>query len=109
MKMSINGRFLLQDVTGVQRVAIEFVRALDRLLAEGAFPGLEATLWLPRAGTLVTQLPLRSVQVRREGRSTGHVWEQIELPRLAGPSVLLCLGNTAPVGRLIKGIEPTYV
>lgn len=108
MKLSVNGRFLLQDVTGVQRVAIEFVRALDDLLSDGAFPGLEVTLWAPRAGTLVTELPLKSVKVRREGRLTGHTWEQVELPRLARRSALLCLGNTAPVVRLIARRGPTY-
>lgn len=108
MKLSVSGRFLLQDVTGVQRVAIEFVQALDDLLFEGAFPGLEVTVWVPRAGVLVTQLPLKSVKVRREGRFTGHLWEQIELPRLAARSVLLCLGNTAPVVRLITRRAPTY-
>jgi glycosyltransferase involved in cell wall biosynthesis len=108
MKLSINGRFLLQDVTGVQRVAIEFVRALDKLIGEGAFPGLDATLLVPRNGTLVTELALRSVLFRREGRLTGHAWEQLELPGLAGKSALLCLGNTAPVARLLRASNPTY-
>lgn len=108
MKLSIDGRFLTQDVTGVQRVAIEFVRALDELIAEGAFPGLDVTLWVPRAGTVVTVLPLKSVKICRAGRLTGHAWEQLELPRLAGRSILLCLGNTAPVLRLATGRAPTY-
>lgn len=108
MKLSVNGRFLLQDVTGVQRVAIEFIRALDALLSDGAAPGLEVTVWVPRGGVLVTPLRLQSVEVRREGRLTGHLWEQIELPRLAARSVLLCLGNTAPVVRLITRQSPTY-
>lgn len=108
MRLSVNGRFLLQEVTGVQRVAVEFVQALDELLSEGAFPGLEATIWLPRAGMLVTQLDLKSVKVRREGRLTGHAWEQLDLPRLAGRSALLCLGNTAPIVRLIRRRAPTY-
>lgn len=109
MNLSINGRFLLQDVTGVQRVAIEFVRALDGLLTEASFPGLEVTLWLPRTGQLITDLPLKSVKIRRGGRMSGHVWEQLELPRLARRSVLLCLGNTTPVARLIARRRPTYV
>lgn len=108
MKLSVNGRFLLQDVTGVQRVAIEFLRALDDLLSEGEFPGIEVTVWVPRAVPLITQLPLKSVKIRREGRLTGHAWEQLELPRLVGRSSLLCLGNTAPIARLIANKAPTY-
>lgn len=34
----INGRFLMQPVTGVQRVAREVVRAMDRLLADDVLP-----------------------------------------------------------------------
>lgn len=109
MKLAINGRFLLQDVTGVQRVAIEFVRALDELLSQGCFPGVEATVWAPSSGALVTDLDLCSIPIRRAGRLSGHAWEQFELPRLAGGSALLCLGNTAPVSRLVRHRSPTYV
>ena len=49
LRLFINGRFLTQDVTGVQRVGIEFVNALDTLLAEGEFPGSRSpSLRLPR-------------------------------------------------------------
>ena len=108
MKLSINGRFLLQDVTGVQRVAIEFVRTLDDMLSKGSFPDLEVTIWTPQAGRLVTDLPLKSILLRRAGRFSGHAWEQVELPRLAGQSALLCLGNTAPALRLARRREPTF-
>lgn len=103
MELVVNGRFLLQDVTGVQRVGIEFVRALDRMLESGEYPGLDVELVVPARGDLVTTPPLRRVRLRRAGRTTSHLWEQVELPRLAGRRPLLCLGNTAPVPRLLTG------
>ncbi|WP_299057110.1 glycosyltransferase family 1 protein [uncultured Nocardioides sp.] len=100
-RLSIDGRFLLQDVTGVQRVAIELVRALDALLARGALPGLEVVLWVPRRGELVTTPHLEAVELRRAGRLSSHAWEQLELPGLVGSDPLLCLGNLAPLALLL--------
>ena len=108
LHLAINGRFLSQDVTGVQKVALEFVAALDRLLVSGEYPGLRADLLVPARGPLVSNPPLRAVKVRRVGRMTGHVWEQLELPRLVGGKPLLCLGNLAPVPRLLFGRAPVY-
>ena len=34
MKIIINGRFLTQDITGVQRVAHEIVKELDKISKE---------------------------------------------------------------------------
>ena len=108
VRLNINGRFLLQDVTGVQRVAIEFVRALDVMLTEGAFPGLEVVVWLPRRGTLVTTPTFRAIELRRAGRLSSHAWEQLELPALVGSGPLLCLGNLAPLVLLLTGRPPTH-
>lgn len=107
-RLAIDGRFLLQDVTGVQRVAIEFLLALDDLLVDGELPGLEVTLWVPGRGRLVTDPALRAVRLRRAGRLTSHAWEQLELPRLAGSDPLLCLGNVAPLARLLPGRPPVH-
>lgn len=103
LRVVVDGRFLLQDVTGVQRVAIELVEALDQLMAEGWFPGLEVELLLPRRGEIITHLDLEVVRIRRAGRLTAHAWEQLELPVLAGRDPLLCLANLAPVASLLAG------
>lgn len=100
-RLSIDGRFLLQDVTGIQRVAIELVTALDTLLARGALPGLEVVLWVPRRGELVTTPRFEAVRLRRAGHLTSHAWEQLELPGLVGSDPLLCLGNLAPLPLLL--------
>jgi glycosyltransferase involved in cell wall biosynthesis len=93
----INGRFLAQGVTGVQRFARETVKALDALLAEGVVDagGAEVVLLVPRA--VRAPPPLARIRVRRCGRLRGHAWEQLELPRASRDGVLLNLCNTAPL------------
>jgi glycosyltransferase involved in cell wall biosynthesis len=93
----INGRFLAQPVTGVQRYAREVVKALDALLREGVVDagGAEVTLLMTRDGVDVP--PLSRIRVRRAGRLVGHAWEQLELPHLSRGGVLLNLCNTAPL------------
>ena len=103
MRLNIDGRFLLQDVTGVQKVAVELVQALDVMLAEGSLPDLEVVVLAPRRGTLVTDPDYKAIELRRAGRWSGHAWEQLELPRLVGSDPLLCLGNLAPLALLITG------
>lgn len=102
LHLALNGRFLAQNVTGVQRVAIEFTSALDRLLASGEVGNVHAELLVPRRSQLITNLPLQRISLRREGRLQGHAWEQLELPMLARNRTLLCLGNTAPLALLAR-------
>lgn len=107
----INGRFLMQPVTGVQRVAREVVRAMDRLLADDVLPWAHGARMriVCEAGADVTDLGLRATKVERtEGRTAGHLWEQAVLPRHVRGGHLLCLGNTAPLGMLAAG-QPVTV
>lgn len=91
----INGRFLAQRQTGVQRAAAELVRALDSLVAAAGGAGAPILLVPPDAEP--GRLPLAAITVRRIGRRTGYLWEQCELPRTAGGHLLINLGNTAPL------------
>ncbi len=93
----INGRFLAQRPTGVQRYAVEVVTALDHLLAQDASirDRWEFELISPRR---IVQYPKLKAIVRREvGRLNGHVWEQLELPLAARGALLVSLCNTAPL------------
>jgi glycosyltransferase involved in cell wall biosynthesis len=81
----VNGRFLTQPLSGVQRFATEITTALRRLRGETV-----VTLAPPGARVDVGA-------VRLVGRRRGHVWEQLELPRHAAGGVLVNLGNTAPL------------
>jgi glycosyltransferase involved in cell wall biosynthesis len=94
---SINGRFLSQNTTGVQRYAHEVLRALDQHLAEGhpLTLGLDLELLVPERGP--GPPPLQAIRIRIvDGALSGHAWEQIVLPAQARHG-LLSLCNTGPV------------
>jgi glycosyltransferase involved in cell wall biosynthesis len=95
----LNGRFLGQSVSGVQRFSLEITAAIDRLMADGEWP--QTTVLTPRsagedAGRCVGS-SFKQLQLQEVGRMRGHVWEQTELPLAARGGVLLNLGNTAPM------------
>ena len=87
---AINGRFLSQAVTGVQRYGREIVRAIDRLALER---GLLIDLLLPCG--VDPPADIRALRPRGVGIVKGHVWEQTVMP-LHRPR-LLSLCNTAPI------------
>jgi glycosyltransferase involved in cell wall biosynthesis len=86
----INGRFLTRPPTGVDRFAIELLRA-----------------WLPSSHAMAFVPPGRDVRmptgleldVSRVGNLSGHAWEQLELSAHCGDSLLLSLCNTGPLTR----------
>ena len=85
----INGRFLTQPMTGVQRYAMNVTRAMSAALVAR---GQTAVLLAPPE----TEDPgLDGLPLRRIGRRGGHVWEQLTLPP-AWPGPMLNLCNTAP-------------
>ncbi|MCC6274194.1 MAG: glycosyltransferase family 4 protein [Deltaproteobacteria bacterium] len=98
MKIYINGRFLTQPISGVQRYGIEILKSLDSLLCKKAING---KLWefevLTPNKNLITNLELKAIPIKKCGVLTGHLWEQFELPFICGKNVLFCLGNLAPV------------
>ncbi|MBR0657401.1 glycosyltransferase family 4 protein [Plastoroseomonas arctica] len=89
----INGRFLTQPVTGVQRFATEILNGLDQLAAAGAI----------RIGDILTPRsdapPQRPghLGLRATGRLRGNAWEQVELAPAADGAMILNLGNTGPL------------
>jgi len=95
---TINGRFLSQPLTGVQRHARQILTEMDALLAGNADlrDRFEVELLLPPDA--VTPPPLKVIGVRRAGPFTGHLWEQLTLPFQAR-GWLLSLCNTGPVLR----------
>ncbi|MBL6077236.1 glycosyltransferase family 4 protein [Belnapia sp. T18] len=100
--IAVNGRFLTQRVTGVQRFAAEITRALDAMAAEGLLPG--ARLLRPAAGA---PSPFPHLRDEPFGRLRGQGWEQVELPARARGSVLVNLGNAAPL--LARGRQAVVI
>ncbi|WP_245286086.1 MULTISPECIES: hypothetical protein [Bradyrhizobium] len=99
MKHFINGRFLSQKLTGVQRYAAELVKAIDALLASDQSPaalkGAEWQLLVPSETS--EAIKLTRIKVHKIGRLSGHAWDQIELARAAAGGRLISLANAGPV------------
>jgi glycosyltransferase involved in cell wall biosynthesis len=95
--LAVNGRFLTQALTGVQRFAIELTAAIDALAGAGAWP--PTRVLTPRQDGVrpAAAAPFRHLGVEPVGRLRGQAWEQAELPRAAHGTFLLNLGNTAPI------------
>jgi glycosyltransferase involved in cell wall biosynthesis len=96
-RWSINGRFLGQRLTGVQRYAREIVQALDRHMAGGhaLARDLEVELLVP-PGPLPDDVRFEAIRVRATSGPGGHAWEQAVLPRETR-SGLVSLCNTGPL------------
>ena len=77
--IAINGRFLTQVMVGVQRFAIEVVRAIDGLIDSGEYAALDGRIEI-FAPPAAREFPLRHVRVRRCGIAGGYFWEQVEFP-----------------------------
>jgi glycosyltransferase involved in cell wall biosynthesis len=88
--LAINGRFLGQRFSGVQRFATEITAAWARLAEAGEAP--PALLLAPPDSP-----DFPGFAVQRLGRRQGQVWEQLELPRQLAGRRLVNLGNTAPL------------
>jgi hypothetical protein len=71
MPIAINGRFLTQGMTGVQRFAREITAAADRLVGNDAWP--EARLLMPSS---VAESPFAYLKAQAIGQRSGQFWEQ---------------------------------
>ena len=89
----INGRFLLQEQTGVNRFAYELCRALSGL-------GVRFILLCPY-GEIKKNYDVSSFEILRCGRGKSHIWEQIFLPffykRIKGKKILVNFTGIGPV------------
>ena len=94
----VNGRFLGQPQTGVQRYAAEIIGALAASLPTSA--GVTINVLHPQRelnSALVSRLqPHTTIRLSPRGLGSGHLWEQGALPWLARGHGLLSLGNTGP-------------
>ena len=90
--MYINGKFIAQRTTGVQRAASCLVASLDRLLP----PGADWVLLCPAGHAAPV---LSRIQVRTIGwpGQPLHAWEQVSLPLAAWRGRLLSLAGSAPL------------
>lgn len=106
----INGRFLTQKTSGVQRFAREIVGALDRrLAAQGGRDQGEWVLVMPPGA--VCDLDLAVIRPLHTGTYQGHLWEQADLWRMTRRGRLVNLCNSGPVlhGRSLTVIHDAMI
>jgi len=96
-RIYINGRFLQQPVTGVQRYARELLKAWDQMLAAGEIDprGVEFRLLAPPGP--IAPPPLHYISLSQVGRLRGHLWDQFELPLRVRDGTLFSPCNVHPL------------
>lgn len=103
-RIVVNGRFLTQQLTGVQRFAHEITSRLVRMRDDVVVVAPPGSFAFPA-----------EYDVQRIGKRQGHLWEQLELPaylRRAGSPLLLGLGSTGPAlyrNQIVTHHDITYV
>jgi glycosyltransferase involved in cell wall biosynthesis len=98
MELIVNGRFLTQQLTGVQRYAVSLLNALDKVLEERR--DISVTVVSP---VLAGGKPVwRNIAHQQGGRFQGNRWEQLDLPLLSRGKLLFCPGNTSPSLSLLR-------
>lgn len=94
-RIAINGRFLTQRASGVQRFAMEAIKAIDALL-DRDYAALKGRIEI-FAPDKARDFPLKNIPLRRVGYSSGYAWEQFEFPFHAAGRLLLNLCMLGPL------------
>ncbi len=94
-RIAINGRFLTQRSSGVQRFAMETIAAIDALL-DSDYAALKGRVEL-LAPKQARDYPLKNIPLRRAGFFSGYFWEQLEFPLHAAGRLQLNLCMLGPL------------
>jgi len=93
----INGKFLTQPITGVQRYANEIVYAFDNLLQEGIINPQKNRIIVLIPSNTIQSPNYKHVQIKRIGCFLDNLWEQTSLAFFAHNKRLLNLCNSGPI------------
>lgn len=93
---TVNGRFMGQRLTGVQRYAIEIVRAMDDLIGNDAQLAERIGLKLVVPAGSKIEMSSPRLEIKQTIPGTGHFWDQCILPFYAQDGIL-SLGNFGPI------------
>lgn len=95
-KIIINGRFLTHKITGIQRYAIEMIKAIDINITKMKL-NVDFEIVHPK-GKLNT-LNLKNIQEIEYGDKQGHLWEQYDLKKYKKNKngILISLTGSGPV------------
>ena len=95
----INGRFLTQSASGVQRFAREMVQALDGELVR-TVSAKSRRRWVLLVPPGTTELPpFQRIEVREIGSARGHLWDQLVRFHCGRDDILVNLANSGPIFR----------
>jgi glycosyltransferase involved in cell wall biosynthesis len=96
-RIYVNGRFLQQPITGIQRYGRELLQVWDELIDIGEIDSNQVTIevLVPRAKLDAPQL--RHIKVRQVGRFQGQLWTQLELPAQSRDGLLFSPDNLQPL------------
>ena len=100
MKIYINGRYLTQTMTGVQRFSYEMTKQLVKN------SNFDITVLIPKNQTINLNY-VANFKIKQIGFLKGHFWEQFSLPMYLfkkNNSLLINFSNSAPVFYLNKVI-----
>ena len=93
----VNGRFLQQPITGIQRYGRELLRVWDELIDSGEIDSEQVTIEVLVPRTKVDAPRLRHINVRQVGRFKGQLWTQLELPVQSRDGLLFSPDNLQPL------------
>ncbi len=93
----INGRFLTQKATGVQRFAEEIIKSLDGMIGNGEIDPDRALFEILTPPEPLRPVDFEHIAIKRVGILSGHRWEQMILPAYTRDGFLLNLCNTGPL------------
>lgn len=92
-KFVINGKFMSQTVTGVQRYAREILLELDKIITK------DYSIELVVDANAKNIPSYKNIVIKRIGNFTGNLWEQISLPLyvIKNHAVCISLCNMMPI------------
>lgn len=93
----INGRFLCQKITGVQRLAMELTKKIDIM---NDFNAIQFKLISPSKKYIKNDIELKNIQIIELKGKPNYYWEQIKLPLFCKkhkPDDLLSFCSIAPI------------
>lgn len=93
----VNGRFLLQPITGIQRYGRELLREWDDLMESGEIDPALVTIEVLVPHSRMDAPQYRHIKVRQVGRFQGQLWTQLELPAKSRDGLLFSPDNLQPL------------
>lgn len=96
IRISINGRFLTQELSGMQRYSEQMISSIDSILEHNADvrDNYQFEVLCPKGRRRAVQW--KNIAIREVGISSGHLWEQIDLALAARRSLLINLQSSGP-------------